>query len=145
MSEEEKEFGPIEEARKMGITDEELGIAQPDLDFHLPDEETVADRQEAANQEPIKDRNSFPIPPGTPAKIAKCFKMVPHEQVSRIKDFYDTFENKDLPFCEFVVELVFMCNAQAMQNDLANIVEQKRAGLQRQAIVDHAVKKKDEN
>lgn len=55
----------------------------------------------------------------------KSFKYIPFEVKKRARKLYDSFDNKDMPFEDFCIELYALESPKLMQADLTNIVEQK--------------------
>ena len=127
----------IEDAKRLGLTDEELGIAQPDLAEVCPDDITVA-QQNLSRNDKLPQRNSYPIPEGSPQHLIPMFRCLAHEKVMRLKQVYDTFEKKDIPFVEFCVEYELCTNPMLMQQDMENMM----ATRHNKSIIDNATRKR---
>lgn len=70
-----------------------------------------------------------------PARL--CFINIPFEKRKAFKLLYDQFEERDMPFEDFCIELYAVQSPGMMQRDLGDIIDQKHAGYQRKAAVDY--------
>lgn len=77
----------------------------------------------------------------TKQPISPCFKAIPFEARKKYRKLYDTFEQKDMPFEDFAIEMHFMANPQMIQRDLGRIIDQKQQGNRRLAANLHNINK----
>ena len=75
----------------------------------------------------------------TEKKVPKSFASIPFEVKQRARKLYDQFEKKDMSFEDFCVQLYALESPKLMQADLKGIIEQKHAGYQRKAAIDHSM------
>ena len=73
-------------------------------------------------------------------KVPKSFKHIPFAVKQRAHKLYDQFEKKDLSFEDFCVQLYALESPALMQADLKGIIDQKHAGYQQKAAMDHVMK-----
>ena len=73
-------------------------------------------------------------------EVPKSFASIPFEVKKRARKLYDGFDQKDMPFEDFCTELYALESPALMQADLKGIIEQKHAGYQQKAAMDHAMK-----
>ena len=62
----------------------------------------------------------------TKTPVPKSFKHIPFEVKKRARKLYDGFDQKDMPFEEFCVELYALESPKLMQADLHNMVMEKQ-------------------
>ena len=62
----------------------------------------------------------------TKAPVPKSFASIPFEVKQRARKLYDSFDQKDMSFEEFCVELYALESPKLMQTDLHNMVMEKQ-------------------
>ena len=72
--------------------------------------------------------------------ISKCFTAIPFEAQKKYRELYDTFEQKDMSFEDFAIEMHFMQSPAMLQRDLARITDQKQQGNRTMAANLHKMK-----
>lgn len=127
--------GKIQEAIEQGVSPEDMGLDVTNLEYHMPDEVTVADKK-GTNTPEYQQRNEEPVPPGTPDGIAKMFRAIPHGKIQEIKKVYARFEHKDMTFCDFAVEYAWLTSPAAASHELESIVERMSTGAARKDAID---------
>ena len=95
--------------------------------------------------EGVKEPTGQPAGKAQPTTKDEIFASIPHEKKKSYRKIYDGFEQKDMPFDEFCVEMAMMSNPGIMQRDIGKIVNQKQMGQARAAGVNHALKKQGMN
>ena len=108
-------------AKRLGITDDELGIstdadaraAAPELD------------QQAAVKRAEPKMNGMPVPAGTPNHLIPLYKVIPHHNAERYKKIWDKFEKQDLTLVEFSIEMECTMNQNLIQSDLQDLLVRK--------------------
>lgn len=69
-------------------------------------------------------------------KVSPSFEAIPFDKRKTFRKLYDQFDDKDMPFEEFCIELYAIQSPGLMQHDLGGIIDQKHAGYRRKAAVD---------
>ncbi len=112
----------------MGENLDNYEITPSDLGQDQENDEDVVEEAIASGSEPKQP-------------ISKCVAAIPFEARKKYRKLYDTFDNKDMPFEEFAIEMHFMSSPTLMQRDLARITDQKQQGSRRMAANLHNINK----
>jgi len=90
---------PDDDMKMEDITPSDLGcLGEPEIDEGVIEE----------SAEPVKKRSL-------------CFENIPFEKRKSFRKLYDGFEQKDMPFEQFCIELYAIQSPGMMQHDLGNI------------------------
>ncbi len=73
--------------------------------------------------------------------ISPCFMAIPFVAQKAYRKLYDDFEQKDMPFEDFAIEMHFMQSPAMLQQDLARITDQKQQGYRRMTANLHDINK----
>lgn len=76
----------------------------------------------------------------TKVPIPKSFASIPFEVKQRVRKLYDGFDDKDMPFEDFCVELYALQSPKLMQADLQDMITEKEDRFRRQAANMHSMK-----
>ena len=88
----------------------------------------------------VKEETGFVSKKQVAVKL--CFSHIPEQNRKAYWQLYEQFDNKDMSFEEFALEMHAINSPTLMQKDLEKIIDQKHRGNARQAGIDHAIKKK---
>lgn len=118
-------------------------VSNDDMKF----EDITANEMGCMGEDEVPDGVKEPTQPIKPQPTTKegIFASIPHGQKKSYRKLYDGFENKDMPFDEFCIEMTMLSNPGLLQNSLGKVMGQKQMGQARQAGIDYAMKKKNLN
>lgn len=73
-------------------------------------------------------------------EVRKSFASIPFEQKKRARKIYDGFDDKNMSFEAFCIELYALESPSLMQADLRDIITEKEDRLRLQAANTHVIK-----
>jgi hypothetical protein len=91
----------------------------------------------------VKEENGFANVEKQPEKL--CFKHIPEQNRKAYWKLYSQFENKDMSFEDFAIEMYAINSPHLMQMDLEKIIEQKHDGVARKQAIDRKIRKANMN
>jgi hypothetical protein len=84
----------------------------------------------------VKEENGFAV---EKKPVNLCFKFIPQENRKAYWKLYEQFENKDMSFEDFAVEMHSINSPVLMQKDLEKLIDQKHQGIARKQAIDRKI------
>ncbi len=91
----------------------------------------------------VREETGFVTKKQTAVKL--CFKHIPEQNRKAYWRLYEQFDNKDMSFEEFALEMHAINSPTLMQADLEKVMDLRHRGAARKAGIDHMLKKASMN